>query len=444
MKRHAVFILCALVISGTFFYSPCLVGAASFETLAEKGMKAFKDKDYQLAYDQFLKAFEIIPDHFSINFYLGRAAYEIGNYEMAVMVFERALIINPGDNRVKLEMSRAFHRLGVNDMARKNLNEVLLSDPPETVKQNIEKFLAYINRSEQRHFFSGTVSLGLDWNDNVWTSPSNNTISTILGRVSLTGPSAKEIDDFIYSAIAELNHTYSFPYSRFSWQTRGTGYKALYQKEHDLDTLYLSMETGPDYVLKKGVAGIHVTADYMDLDYAQYSDSVGGRAFYRHMFAPSLVVTPGLAYQSRSFSTNSSRDSDNFRFDLSTAFLVRGLWCNTILGFEQDRAEDNEYSYDRYLFELSVNREFNKGVTLYGSYSYAYSSYGGTSDLFDQPRRDHIHTVGCGIKKRLWQSSDQRQSFSVSLGYRHVRADANLDLYEYSKNIINSALEYRF
>jgi len=444
MKKHAVFILCCLVLSGTFFRLPCSAGTASFEICAEKGMEAFQNKDYQMAFDQFLKAFEIIPDHFTINFYLGRAAYEIRNYEMAVMVFERALIIHPGDNRVKLEMARAFHKLGVNDMARKNCNEVLLSDPPETVKQNIEKFLAYIDRSEQRHFFRGAVSLGLDWNDNVWTSPTNNTISTVLGRVSLTGPASREIDDIIYSAVAELSHTYSFPYSRFAWQTQGTGYKSLYQEENNLDTLYFSMETGPDYAFKKGVAGIHLTADYMDLDYARYTDAVGARAFYRHMFTPALVITPGLAYQSRSFPTNTNRDGDNLRFDLNTAFLINKLWCNATLGYEQERADDNEYSYDRYIFQLFVNREFFKGLSLYGSYSYAYSSYVGTSDLFEAPRRDHIHTAGCGIKKRLWQSSDRRQSLSVRLGYRHVRADANLDLYEYSKNIINSALEYRF
>ena len=444
MKKHVRWIMCLLLVWGSLFCFYRQSWAESFESHAQTGMDAFRKNDFQTAYDSLLKAFEIAPDHFGVNFYLGRAAFEIRSYEMAVMVFERALIINPGDNRVKLEMARAFQKLGVNDLARKYCNEVLLSDPPETVRRNIERFLAYIDRTEQRHFFRGTVTLGMDWNDNVWSSPADNIIDTNAGSVALTGPASSEIDDIVYSGIVDVTHTYSFPYSRLTWQTRGLGYKALYHKENDLDTLFFSLDTGPDYALKSGVAGVHLTADYMDLDYAKYSDALGIRAFYRHIFAPSLVVTPDIAYRSRSFQTNADRSADNVKFELDTAVAAWETWWNAAVGYERESANDDEYSYDRFILRLSASREISRGWTLYGSYTYYYSDYEGRSDLFDRPRRDHIHTLGCGVKKRLWQSADRRNSLSVSLGYRYTRADANLALYDYDKNIVSSALEYRF
>ena len=444
MIKSVGFILCCFLWCASLFYIPAAAIAQTVEEYTQQGMAAFQNKEYKKSYDLFLNAFELVPDHFGINFYLGRSAYEIRHYEMAVMVYERALIIKPEDNRVKLEMARAFQKLGVYDMARKYCNEVLLSDPPETVRQNIELFLAYIDRFEQRHFFRGTITLGLDWNDNVWSSPSDNIISTALGELVLTGSASKEIDDVVYSAIVDVTHTYSFLYSKWNWQTNGVGYKALYHTENNLDTLFLSLETGPDYIFSQGVAGIRITGDYMDLDYAKYSDAIGTKAFYRHIFAPALVMTPSIMFQNRKFQTTAGRNADNVRLELDTAFVVKGMWCNAVLGYERENANNFEYRYHRYRFKLSANKEIIQGVTLFGSYSYYYSTYDGTGFLFDNPRKDHIHILSCGIKKRLWQSKDRRNRLSVSLGYRHTRANANLELYEYTKNIINSAIEYRF
>ena len=82
--------------------------------------------------------------------------------------------------RVKLEIARAYQKLGVNEMARKYCHEVLSSDPPGPVKENIERFLAFIDKTEQRHFVTGSLSAGIDFTDNVWASPSSRTISSKL------------------------------------------------------------------------------------------------------------------------------------------------------------------------------------------------------------------------------------------------------------------------
>ena len=130
MKKNRLFLLVFI-----FFYGfPTTYGISAdshfFEIYLKKGLDAFQTQEYNLAYESLLKAFDLAPGNYAVNFHLGRAAFENNNYEMAIMIFERALIINPNDLRVKLEIARTYQKLGVNDMARKYCNEVLLTDPP--------------------------------------------------------------------------------------------------------------------------------------------------------------------------------------------------------------------------------------------------------------------------------------------------------------------------
>ncbi len=444
MLKIRLFILIFVFCFGFPGIQAISASSTDFDNYLKQGIEAFQSQEYHLAYETLLRAFNLDPGNYKVNFHLGRAAFEIHNYEMAIMTYERALIIKPGNLRVKLEMARAFQKLGMNDIARKYCNEVLLTDPPPAVKQNIEKFLAYIDQTEQKHFLWGTLSLGVDWNDNVWASPANNIIPTVIGEVTLTGNSAQKTEDTIFLGIADLNHTYLFPYSNFVWQTNLGAYKALYGKENDLDTLYLDIESGPEYVRGKGVTGLLFTADYLDLKESKYSSSLGAKAFYRYMFTPALVLSPSLAYKTKTYETNSKKDSDNLLLAVDTAFLARGFWCDTYLGYEHENAADNEYSYDRYRLNLYISRELPHGFTAFGSYDFFHTRYDGIADLFDKPRKDSIHYAGCGLKKRLWQSFDRRKSISITLGYQYTKSQSNLELYEYTRNVVNSSMEYRF
>lgn len=194
---------------------PGCAGASEADEEIVAGIQFFKSGKYQQAYDTLLAHVEDVPENQELNFYLGRAAFEIGNYEMAVMAFERILIAKPDENRVKLEIARAFHMMNANEIARRYCKEVLSTNPPEAVKKNIIKFLAFMDKSEQKHFFSGSLCVGVDWNNNVWASPGIGTAKTLIGDIQLTGDSAKKTQDWAYSTMLVMNHTYAFQPGRF-------------------------------------------------------------------------------------------------------------------------------------------------------------------------------------------------------------------------------------
>ncbi len=445
-------LVCLLAISATSAkteLTPLLTVSAQLSakgTLSdpEQGFEAFRAKDYNRAYDLLSKAFAADPGDFFINFYLGRAAFESGQYEMAVMVFDRAMMIRPSDPRVKLELARAYQRLGVNDMARRYCREVLQTDPPQAVKQNIEKFLAYIDRSEKRHFFSGSLALGFDWDDNVWSSPGGDTIRTRIGEISLTGPSAEEKEDMVFSARLNLNHTLSFPFSKSAWQTRGVFFHSIYEQVGALDTFFLDMETGPEFALGKGVAGVMATADYLELDGSEYSSALGVKAHYRYMVSPFLILWPMLSYENKSFELNSRRNADHLDLSLDAAFPFKGFWWGLSAGYARENARDDEFSYDRWTFRISANRDLGRGFSIFSSYELALSDYEEQPDLFDETRQDTIHYFDLGLKKIFWQTPDKIQSLAMTLGGRHTHADSSLELYDYNKNVVYSSLEYGF
>lgn len=189
-----------LITTVVLVLTPVAYATAQNATESFKKGKHFFDNDkYQEAYDHLFKAFQEAPGNPNINFYLGRAAFEKGDYEAAVMAFERILIMNPGVARAKLELARSFFNLKSYELARQHFIEVLETKPPDRVQKNIENFLAAIEAAEKRHIFSGFLSTGISWDNNVRVAPSNEKIRTIIGDVALTGSTATPLSDNIYT-----------------------------------------------------------------------------------------------------------------------------------------------------------------------------------------------------------------------------------------------------
>ncbi|PLX50585.1 MAG: hypothetical protein C0613_03810 [Desulfobulbaceae bacterium] len=153
----------------------------------DQGKAALEQGQYKQALNYLLIAFSHEPEDPQINFLLGRAYFEIGMHENAVMSFERVLLARPDSTRAKLELARSYLALGSKEFARQYFQEVLATNPPEAVWNNIQRFLKSIKDSEQRHFFTGTLSLGLDIDDNPRTAPLSDSISLGMLDLQLSG-----------------------------------------------------------------------------------------------------------------------------------------------------------------------------------------------------------------------------------------------------------------
>ena len=407
------------------------------------GVDLFNAGKFKQAYDIFKQVFEAYPGDPELNFYLGRAAFESGDYENAVMAFDRVLIADPTAVRVKLEMARAYQKLGINLVARMYCHEVLQTNPPPSVQGNIEKFLAYMDKTEKRQSINGSISMGLIYDDNVYASPLSRTIETLIGDVTLTGEYAEETSDYIFNTTTDLRHTYKLNRPNTVWKTSAAVYMAKYDDASSLDTLYLAGATGPEWGVGRYTAGIELQANHLSLDGESYQDAYGLSGLLKYQANSRLRVEGNLSYEKKDFET-SVRDTDRMALSWNVFFSVSSVWYNVGAAVERWDAKSDEYSFNRYAGKVRIRRQLPYEVIINGNYEFRYSDYDAGSVMFDEGRQDRVHYAGVGIEKRLWQPVSRNSSLVLNLSFLRTIADSSIDLYEYRKNEVFSSLTYRF
>jgi tetratricopeptide (TPR) repeat protein len=410
----------------------------------KQGLIYFESGNYQEAYDLFLKAFKSDPANINLNFYLGRAAFEIGNYEMALMAFERILIAQPESIRIKLEMARTYYRLGLRRSARQYFEEVMASNPPPAVRRKIEIFLMDIASAEKHNFFSGQIAMGLDWDDNVYVAPSNDVVDTVVGDVVLQGKSGNRKEDWIFNTTGILNHKYHTPDSSFSWASTGAVYNALYSQETELDTLFLALNTGPEFHSTDYVLGLYGLANYLEIDWDKFLRTIGVEAIGGVSLGPNILLNVSSKYEDKKYDQIDDRDSNNISLKFESIFLYGANRIRLGVGGEIEDADEDVYSYDQVGGLINYERILPWNLMFFGYYEYRYKKFDGRQALFDKKRRDNLHYAGAGLSKTIWRSADFRQDLALRLNYRYTNSDSNTELYDYDKNVASSSLAFTF
>ncbi len=95
----------------------------------EKGLEAFKAKDYDTAVVELEQATMESPDEYKGFLYLGAAYSGAGRYNAAIGAFKRATELQPTDARVHYNLGQAFEAAGVPKEAFFEYSQALKLDP---------------------------------------------------------------------------------------------------------------------------------------------------------------------------------------------------------------------------------------------------------------------------------------------------------------------------
>lgn len=425
--------LLSILLSLLLLFHPWPAAAAPDQPAFARGKELFLAGDFAAARQHLEQAFRADPANPDINFYLGRTAFELGDYETALMAFDRVLIMNPDASRVKLEIARCHLRLGFKEMARHYFREVLATNPPESVWKNIERYLAEIEEQERRHLFTGTLTVGVNMDDNVYQSPVSD---TILG-LQLTGPTATPTDDLVLDTTAVVNHVYLFEEPRLSWKTTFTDYNALYQDRHDLDVYYYSLGSGPVWRPGNCLWNNQVIAKHIDVEHDRYIDAVGFASFFTLPAGPGLLLTVGGRFEEKNNHDDAFKDATNTMLHFNPLLSVGPNRLSALFYREEENADAAVFSYDRIGWSLQYDRDLTQTMAAFGSFSSQQSDYRAPDPFFLVNRADTIQELKAGVSKLLWQSEAGHRSLAGQLIYSHLESESNIDIYTYRKNVVS-------
>lgn len=430
-----------LLLAWVFIAILCLPGTCLAGEAFDQGKALFDAGNYPAAYAKLEEAFQAEPENLDISFYLGRAAFEAGDYEAAAMAFERVLIMEPAAPRVKLELARTYMLLGSHEVARQYFRLVQASNPPEAVWQNIEMMMASMNAAERKHFFNGFVTLGLFYDDNVGVFPKSDTIF-INGLPFQLTTTRKE--DYGMQLTGVINHVYRITDTPYVWKSSLFTFNNLYSDESDYNLNSLGLTTGPSRQTEDYLWDVQAQVARVQMDGERYFGLLGLGANYSRRFGQYTYVNFGVSIQDKNYYQNRNMDAFTWNVSVNPVVNFGDNRLSLAVAREDENAREDEFSYVRTSATLRYDRKLPYDLAAYGSFRYQKTSYEDPILLFGVERSDKLAIFEVGMSKTLWRSSDHRQSLSALVSHTVTKADSNISLYEYDKNLTLTSLTYAF
>jgi tetratricopeptide (TPR) repeat protein len=429
-----------------------------------QGKYYFFQKDYEKAYLSFHQSFMEDPTNLNISFFMGRAAFEHAmisrakgdeetaqrRLESALMAFDRVLIIQPGAVRVKLEMARCHAELGALEIAKQHFYEVLASNPPESVKKNIEFLLAAIASTEKRHFFSGMASLGVSFDDNVRSGPPAGTVTLQLPQWPNLGPFLADapVRDQILSTTILANHIYKIPETPYSWKSSATLFNNLYESFKDLDLSMVGVSTGPAYQGERVMLDANVHINNIKLGWDEYVQPFGIGASLTYLLDPHLIISSSFALEKKIYAKSSDdlEDATNFVLNFSPSLILGDNRFTFSLTKEQENAEAAYWCYSKLSWGIRYDRVLPYDFTAFLSYDNKSTDYdeANTALTDTEPRSDKVQQYTGGLSKIFWQSKNKSQNLALQLTHTVTDANSNIERSNYNKKVFASSMSYTF
>ncbi len=409
----------------------------------QTGKSAFDKGDFAAAFKVFHLLVQQQPGDPELDFLLGRSAFAIGDFETAIFAFERVLIAQPEADRVRLELGRSYFEIGDLESARSSFNRVLANRPPLSVQQNIERYLQLISKAAQQHNLSGSLTLGISYDNNAHASPVDEQIQTVIGTVTLNGNGATPQQDLISQNSLQLNHLYRSHPKKVGWLSSLRLYNSLYATEENLNLNLFGLSSGPLWQQGKRQTKLQLNFNLLTLDEERYLSIAGLSA--EHSWQLSNKLTAAISGQvARLNYAADGRDANQYRLEFKQSWRLSQGRFMVAIGLEENRAKLEEYACLRKLLSLRYERPLPWRLT--GSFAVRLqaSDYDEQIPLFGRARKDRLRELSLGLSRPLWKKPDGNGQVQAQLLGTLSKTNSNIDLYEYDKQVLSFALSYLF
>ncbi|NWF67071.1 MAG: tetratricopeptide repeat protein [Campylobacterales bacterium] len=283
----------------------------------EDGVKLYENKDYVNSYKIFKSEVDKSKSNSIVNFYLALNAKALGLFEEAMIMFERVLVQDENHQRARLELADTFISLNMLELAKSELDKVLESNPPQNVKENIEKMFAFIESKDKKDFSKVTVSAGFGYDTNLNSNPGREELINYMQNEYKMDKQNVQADDKIEDTFLQESLFVSYVYDignkgGYFIDNSFTMYNQNYFDNSDFDLTYLSVSSGLGFLGDGYKIDIPISADKILYSGSSLMDSLSIGAKFQKPLIEEMFLTTGVKAQKKYYKKeiDSSKNSN--------------------------------------------------------------------------------------------------------------------------------------
>ncbi len=395
------------------------------------------------------------------DYLLGVAALDSGRIEDAVVAFERVLAVMPQHAGAQMDLARAYYAAGSFDLAEAAFLKLQASHPPPAAQQAIGRYLSAIQARKQqtRAGWAGFGEAGLGYDSNITGVPADFGAAALqafdLQGIEPTGNAIKRSAGFVQGAIAaEYSHPLQVGWSLFGG---GEARARAYRGEPDFNSASAELRAGGAF--NRGPDQWRGTANV--LAYRQEGDAPGDPRptndrrlagvgiEWRHALDPRTQVGAGVQASRVKFPDNEVEDFNQLMLSVFwlKSFERTGVPLLFLSAFATGDDARNELADG-----VTTKSKNLLGARAYGQYSLApkVQLFAGLGLIHrrDQDAFARSTTVEKGrdtyadvLLGAAWQ---MRERCSVRAQYAYSRNRSNVDIYDFERHEVTTAVRCDF
>jgi len=363
----------------------------------------------------------------------GLVLTELADYPGAVEALQQAQELYPANRqKAAYAMGMAYSKQNDKQAAEKAFREAIAMDAGSPAGVFADLGLQSLNRPDKRplHLDFG---YGFHYDDNVILKPGP--------AVSAVFPSGQK--DFAHVLAVHAGYA---PESRgvFGIRADGTYYKSIHHKLSNMDVDGASLSLTPSLSGSEGTLSVEGKTEYYWVGRNRYLSTIGVYPDFSFSMGETHHGVLHAGYQSKQFmhgSTNIAEDRDAINSSGGYTHYIynedRNAYLSLDYTFDTDRARGDNWDDIGHQVSVSALYPFGNGFGLRFNGDYYRQNYRKIHTVFGQKRRDRIFTLAPVLTYDLkWAN--------LLLQYTYVKAQSNLQVYRYSRNVVGMGFEYSY
>lgn len=424
--------------------SSIIFAQENIEDIKLKGLELYKNNNYQLAIDEFIKIKDYNKSS-SIDFYLARCYYETAQYEKALAIFERIQINEPDNKRVKLEIAQTYLMLDSYEIAKVSFKELLDdSSIPQSVKENINDRLRFIEEKTKKHFVGSSLMFGVGQDNNINNTTTMDSFQINVANLGLLNvQSDDKVKSSFYETALLFNHLYNLD-ENLSFRNSLIFYRQDFTKDNSKQLDVISLNTTPIYTNSDVSYGITFGIDNILYGDNHYLNNYSLTPKISHAIDSTKIYETSVKFLNKDFVQEIDEGNKSLIYEYQNRLILQtqdlGIFDVSLALGRENPKDKTRYDVEKEygIVSLVNNYKISEQFTINSLLSFNNVNYRDENPLFEGKRKDDIYSLMFGLG--YLYSKD----LNLGLNYSYVNQDSNYVPNDYNKSVIKTTVVHDF